>query len=152
KSGTGKSHILQALTLRGCEQQLLVRYTSCVDLLDDLYAGLADGTYLPLSIIWPSVIGEETPDVPEAPRAAGGPDGEATDLHEEGARRGTGGRSRAGGQRGGEEAWHPADDPDPVGQERGRSTRGCGERAAGAESQDGHVQGRSATPAREGAP
>src|SRR6202012_4915111 len=28
KSGTGKSHILQALTLRGCEQQLFVRYTS----------------------------------------------------------------------------------------------------------------------------
>jgi DNA replication protein DnaC len=45
KSGTGKSHILQALTLRGCEQQLFVRYSSCVDLLDDLYAGLGDGTY-----------------------------------------------------------------------------------------------------------
>jgi DNA replication protein DnaC len=45
KSGTGKSHILQALALRGCQQQLFVRYTSCVDLLDDLYAGLGDGTY-----------------------------------------------------------------------------------------------------------
>ncbi|MCC6904102.1 MAG: ATP-binding protein [Polyangiaceae bacterium] len=46
KSGTGKSHILQALALRGCEQQLSVRYARCVDLLNDLYAGLADNTYL----------------------------------------------------------------------------------------------------------
>lgn len=45
KSGTGKSHILMALGLRACEQQLSVRYARCVDLLDDLYAGLADGTY-----------------------------------------------------------------------------------------------------------
>jgi DNA replication protein DnaC len=45
KSGTGKSHILQALGRRGCEQQLSVRYARCVDLLDDLHAGLADGTY-----------------------------------------------------------------------------------------------------------
>jgi DNA replication protein DnaC len=45
KSGTGKSHILQALALRGCQQQLFVRCTSGVDLLDDLYAGLGDGTY-----------------------------------------------------------------------------------------------------------
>ena len=45
KSGTGKSHILMALGLRACQQQLAVRYTRCVDLLDDLYAGLADGTY-----------------------------------------------------------------------------------------------------------
>ncbi len=44
-SGTGKSHILMALALRACEQQLAVRYARCVDLLDDLYAGLADGTY-----------------------------------------------------------------------------------------------------------
>ncbi len=45
KSGTGKSHILKALGLRACERQLRVRYARCVDLLDDLYAGLADGTY-----------------------------------------------------------------------------------------------------------
>ena len=45
KSGTGKSHILQALALRGCQQQLAVRYSRCVDLVDDLYAGIADNTY-----------------------------------------------------------------------------------------------------------
>ena len=45
KSGTGKSHILQAIGLKACEQQMSVRYARCVDLLDDLYAGLADGTY-----------------------------------------------------------------------------------------------------------
>ena len=45
KTGTGKSHILQALTLKACEQEWMVRYTRCVDLIDDLYAGLADGSY-----------------------------------------------------------------------------------------------------------
>lgn len=45
KSGTGKSHILQSLTLRACEREIRVRYTRCVDLIDDLYAGLADQTY-----------------------------------------------------------------------------------------------------------
>jgi len=45
KSGTGKSHILQALVLRACEREQRVRYTRCVDLVDALYAGLADGTY-----------------------------------------------------------------------------------------------------------
>jgi DNA replication protein DnaC len=45
KSGTGKSHILQALVLRACEQDVHVRYARCADLLDDLHAGLADGTY-----------------------------------------------------------------------------------------------------------
>lgn len=45
KSGTGKSHILQAIGLRACQQQMTVRYGRCVDILDDLYAGLADGTY-----------------------------------------------------------------------------------------------------------
>jgi DNA replication protein DnaC len=45
KSGTGKSHILQALALRACEREIRVRYTRCVDLIDDLYAGLADHTY-----------------------------------------------------------------------------------------------------------
>lgn len=45
KAGTGKSHILQAIALCACRQQMRVRYARCVDLLDDLYAGLADGTY-----------------------------------------------------------------------------------------------------------
>jgi len=45
KSGAGKSHILKSLALRACQQQMYVRYTRCVDLLDDLYAGLADGSY-----------------------------------------------------------------------------------------------------------
>jgi DNA replication protein DnaC len=45
KSGTGKSHVLQALALRACQEQMTVRYARCVDLLDDLFAGLADGTY-----------------------------------------------------------------------------------------------------------
>ena len=44
--GTGKSHVLQALALRACQRQMRVRYARCVDLLNDLYAGLADGTYL----------------------------------------------------------------------------------------------------------
>jgi DNA replication protein DnaC len=45
KSGTGKSHILKALALRACEQAISLRYARSVDLLDDLYAGLADNTY-----------------------------------------------------------------------------------------------------------
>ena len=45
KSGTGKSHLLQSFVLRACQQQIRTRYTRCVDLLDDLFAGLADGTY-----------------------------------------------------------------------------------------------------------
>jgi DNA replication protein DnaC len=45
KSGTGKSHFLKAFALRACQQQYSVRYARCVDLLDDLYAGLADGPY-----------------------------------------------------------------------------------------------------------
>ncbi len=45
KTGTGKSHILKSLVLRACEHGLCVRYARCVDLLDDLHAGLADGTY-----------------------------------------------------------------------------------------------------------
>jgi DNA replication protein DnaC len=45
KSSTGKSHILKALTMKACEQDWIVRYCRCVDLIDDLYAGLADGSY-----------------------------------------------------------------------------------------------------------
>jgi DNA replication protein DnaC len=45
QAGTGKSHILKAFGLRACEQALPIRYARCVDLLDDLHAGLADGTY-----------------------------------------------------------------------------------------------------------
>ena len=43
--GTGKSHILKALTIKACAQEWTVRYTRCVDLIDNLYAGLADGSY-----------------------------------------------------------------------------------------------------------
>src|SRR5271166_5804281 len=45
KSGTGKSHLLKAFGVRACEQGLGMRYARCVDLLDDLHAGLADGSY-----------------------------------------------------------------------------------------------------------
>lgn len=45
KAGTGKSHILKAFGLRACQQGVRLRYARCVDLLDDLHAGLADGTY-----------------------------------------------------------------------------------------------------------
>ena len=45
KAGTGKSHILKAMTVRACERGIPARYARCVDLLDDLHAGLADGTY-----------------------------------------------------------------------------------------------------------
>lgn len=44
--GTGKSHILKAFGLRACEQGIAMRYARCVDLLDDLHAGLADGSYV----------------------------------------------------------------------------------------------------------
>jgi len=45
KSGTGKSHLLKAFGRRACEQAISLRYARAVDLLDDLHAGLADGTY-----------------------------------------------------------------------------------------------------------
>jgi DNA replication protein DnaC len=45
KAGTGKSHLLKAFGLRACEQGIRMRYARCVDLLDDLHAGLADGSY-----------------------------------------------------------------------------------------------------------
>lgn len=45
KSGTGKSHVLKALGLRACAQGISLRYARCVDLVADLHAGLADGTY-----------------------------------------------------------------------------------------------------------
>lgn len=45
KCGTGKSHILKYLVIKGCEQEWMVRYARCVDLIDNLYAGLADGSY-----------------------------------------------------------------------------------------------------------
>jgi len=45
KCGTGKSHILKALVIKACEQEWMVRYARCVDMVDDLYAGLADGSY-----------------------------------------------------------------------------------------------------------
>jgi DNA replication protein DnaC len=45
KTGTGKSHLLQALGLKACERQISVRYGRCVDIVDDLYAGIADNTF-----------------------------------------------------------------------------------------------------------
>jgi DNA replication protein DnaC len=45
QAGTGKSHILKAFGMRACQQSITMRYARCVDLLDDLHAGLADGTY-----------------------------------------------------------------------------------------------------------
>jgi DNA replication protein DnaC len=45
QSGTGKSHLLKAFGLRACEQAIPLRYARCVDLIDDLHVGLADGTY-----------------------------------------------------------------------------------------------------------
>ncbi len=51
KTGTGKSHILQAFALRACEH-MTVRYARCVDLINDLYAGLADGSYLRRMKAW----------------------------------------------------------------------------------------------------
>jgi DNA replication protein DnaC len=55
KAGTGKSHILQAIALCACREQLRVRYARGVDLLDDLYAGLADGTYAKRLRAWATV-------------------------------------------------------------------------------------------------
>ena len=52
KPGTGKSHILKALGLRACQRQLNLRYARCVDLLADLHAGLADGSYLQRLKAW----------------------------------------------------------------------------------------------------
>jgi DNA replication protein DnaC len=45
KAGTGKSHVLKAFALRACEQGIRMRYARCVDLLDDLHAAIADGSY-----------------------------------------------------------------------------------------------------------
>ena len=45
KCGTGKSHILKALVIKACSQERTVRYARCVDMIDNLYAGLADGSY-----------------------------------------------------------------------------------------------------------
>ncbi len=44
QSGVGKSHLLQALSRRYCEQGYRVRYTTSADLLEDLRASLADQT------------------------------------------------------------------------------------------------------------
>lgn len=52
KSGTGKSHILKAFGLRACQHGISIRYTRCVDLLDDLHASLADGTYAKRLRVW----------------------------------------------------------------------------------------------------
>lgn len=44
QSGVGKSHLLQALCRRHCEQGYRVRYTTSAQLLEDLRASLADQT------------------------------------------------------------------------------------------------------------
>jgi len=44
QSGTGKSHIAKALCMIGCSQGRRVRYTTCADMLADLFASLADGS------------------------------------------------------------------------------------------------------------
>ena len=45
KSGTGKSHILGAIALRACLAGRVVRFARFADLLTELHAGLADGSY-----------------------------------------------------------------------------------------------------------
>ena len=42
--GVGKSHIGKAMCLIGCKQQRWVRYTTCADMMADLYASMADGS------------------------------------------------------------------------------------------------------------
>lgn len=44
QSGVGKSHIAKALCLIGCKQGRSVRYTTCADMMADLFASMADGT------------------------------------------------------------------------------------------------------------
>jgi DNA replication protein DnaC len=44
KSGTGKSHIAQALLLLGCQKLYRCRYTTAAQMLKDLMAGLPDGS------------------------------------------------------------------------------------------------------------
>lgn len=43
-SGTGKSHIAQALLLKACQRLYRCRYTTAAQMLSDLLAGLADGS------------------------------------------------------------------------------------------------------------
>jgi len=43
-SGTGKSHIAQALLLEGCRRNYRCRYTTAAAMLNDLMSGLADQT------------------------------------------------------------------------------------------------------------
>jgi len=45
KSGTGKSHILTAIAIRACQAGLTVRFARFADVLSELHAGLADGSY-----------------------------------------------------------------------------------------------------------
>ncbi len=44
QSSTGKSHIGKALCMIACSQERRVRYTSCADMLKELFASLADGS------------------------------------------------------------------------------------------------------------
>jgi DNA replication protein DnaC len=45
KSGTGKSHLLTAIAIRACQAGLAVRFARFADVLAELHAGLADGSY-----------------------------------------------------------------------------------------------------------
>ena len=45
KSGTGKSHILTSIAIRACQAGLTVRFARFADVLSELHAGLADGSY-----------------------------------------------------------------------------------------------------------
>jgi DNA replication protein DnaC len=44
KSGTGKTHIAQALLLLGCQKLYRCRYTTAAQMLKDLMSGLPDGS------------------------------------------------------------------------------------------------------------
>lgn len=52
KTGTGKSHVLQAIALRACQAQFSVRYVKCRDLIDDLYKSLADDSHATRIKLW----------------------------------------------------------------------------------------------------
>jgi DNA replication protein DnaC len=73
--GTGKSHLLKAFGLRACEQGIRLRYARCVDLLDDLHAGLADGSYPRRFKSWAVAELLVIDDVGRAPRGANEPRG-----------------------------------------------------------------------------
>lgn len=44
-TGTGKSHLALALGYAACQHNIYVRYTTAVDIVNDLYAGLSDRSF-----------------------------------------------------------------------------------------------------------